>query len=357
MKKSLIALATLAAAGASFAQSSVQIYGGLDAGYQALNFKGTKVNGIAGNGASTSALFVKGTEDLGGGLSANFLVETDWNVVSGKANTGAITATPGAADKSTAGTFAGGEIKVGLAGAFGTVDLGSPNYNSLSSYLTGQPFGTAIGSGFKATAAGLVRAENAVRYITPNFNGFNAVLYKSNKQTKGSAGNTDFQSTLGAYDQTGISEVGVNYANGPLAASFSNQKQDNRDVGTGTTETTYNTLGANYAFGAAKLFGLYQTTKNNTNTVDAKNYSVSGTYAIGQTTLMVQVGEYKNNVLNTTSKLSSLGADYALSKRTIAYVRYENINDKAGVAAITGFPTIVGETTRARTAVGVRHAF
>ena len=69
MKKTLIALAALAATSA-FAQSSVQLYGGLDAGYQALNFKGNKVNGIAGNGASTSALFVKGTEDLGGGFEA-----------------------------------------------------------------------------------------------------------------------------------------------------------------------------------------------------------------------------------------------------------------------------------------------
>jgi predicted porin len=352
MKKSLIALAALAATGA-FAQSSVQITGGLDAGFHSYNYKGNKVNGIAGNGASTSALFVKGTEDLGGGLSANFLVETDWNVVSGKANTGAVGTTSATA---TTSTFGNGEIKVGLAGGFGTVDLGSPNYNSLVSHLTGQPFGTAIGSGFSATSARLVRAENAARYITPSFGGLTAVLYKSNKQTKAAASNADFSATLGAYDQTGVQEVGVNYANGPLAASFTNQKQDNVDVVGGTTDTTYNTLGANYALGAAKVFALYQTTKKSDSSVNNKYAAVSGTYAMGATTLMAQFGELENKD-GVKSKLSALGADYALSKRTTAYARYETINDKAGVAAVTGFTAETGNVTRARTAIGVRHAF
>jgi len=87
MKKSLIALAALAAT-ASFAQSSVQIDGLFDAGYQAINYKGTKVNGIEGNGSATSQLNFRGSEDLGGGLKAEFRLETDFNAVSTNANTG-----------------------------------------------------------------------------------------------------------------------------------------------------------------------------------------------------------------------------------------------------------------------------
>lgn len=375
MKKSLIALAALAAT-ASFAQSSVQIDGILDAGYQAIDYKGQKVNGIAGNGSSTSQINFRGSEDLGGGLKAEFRVETDWNTVSNNANTGANN-TPVAGNLTTGtgtykdgklangSTFGNGEIRVGLAGGFGRVDLGAVNYNTLGTFLTGQPFGTAIGSGFRATAindaqaTSAVRADNAIKYVSPSFSGLTVSLYKSNKQTKAvdstSVEQTSYSTSLGAYDQIGTQEVGVNYANGPLAASFSSLKQDSKNVGTGTTDSTVNTLGANYAFGAAKVFGLYQTNKKSDNSVDNKYYAISGTYAMGATTLMASVGELENKA-GSKSKLTALGADYALSKRTALYARYEAIDDKAGVAANPG--TLTGTNDkRTRTAFGLRHAF
>jgi predicted porin len=314
-------------------------------------------------------LFIKGSEDLGGGLTANFLFENDWNTASGNGNTGAKTTvaatTAGAPTDSTlanGAAFGNGEIKVGLAGGFGTLDLGSPNYASLSSHVTGQPFGTAIGSGFSATSVRLVRAENAVRYITPTFSGFNAVVYKSNKQTKAGTGiatDTSFSTSLGAYDQTGVQEVGANYANGPLAASFTNQKQDNKAVGTGTTETTYNTLGANYAIGNAKVYLLNQTKKLSDNSDKTSYTAVSASYTFGATTVMAQTGTLKDQAGTNNGKKSTLtgiGADYALSKRTTAYLRYDSIKDEAGVIAAAA--TIDGTgTTRTRTAVGLRHAF
>ena len=366
MKKSLIALAALAAT-ASFAQSTVQLDGILDAGYQAIDYKGNKVNGIAGNGSSTSQLNVRGSEDLGGGLKAEFRVETDWNVVSNNANTG-IKTTPNAGQDGTlanGSTFGNGEIRVGLAGGFGRVDLGAVNYNSLSTYGVGQPFGTAIGSGFRAVfindtqATSAVRAENAIKYTTPTFEGFNATLYKSNKQTKAAAttanASTSFSSSLGAYDQQGTQEFGVNYANGPIAASYSSLKNDYVGVGAGTTTQTVNTAAGKYTFGAASVSLLNQTNKKSDNTVNNSITSVSGTYTIGATMLMAQVGELKN-VAGLKSKLVGLGADYSLSKRTALYARYESVDDKAGVIAAAA--TIDGAgTKRTRTALGVRHSF
>ncbi len=383
MKKSLIALAALAAT-ASFAQSTVQIDGILDAGYQAIDYKGNKVNGIAGNGSSTSQINFRGTEDLGGGLKANFRFETDWNMGFNRANTGAAgslahgaaatdTALTGA--NAAAGSFGNGELRVGLAGGFGAVDAGVVNMNGLTSFTTGQPFGTAIGGGYgsvtRVDAAGAaVRSDNSVKYTSPSFSGLNVTLYKANKQTKGANANDNFSSTLGRTDMAGSTEVGLNYANGPLAVSFSNLKQDLRDVAStgttlGTTESTVNTLGANYALGAAKVFGLYQTNKNTgaattATTVDTKFFSLSGTYAMGATTLMAQVGELKADAGTLTgkkSKLFGLGADYALSKRTNLYARYESIDDKAGVVAVTGFTAATGNDKRTRTAFGVKHSF
>jgi predicted porin len=376
MKKTLIALAALAATGA-FAQSSVQIDGIMDVGFQSINYKGGKASGINGNGASTSQINFRGTEDLGGGLKANFRVETDWNTVSNKANTGSVSSpvTLGNETVAAASTFGNGEIRAGLEGGFGRVDLGAVNYNSLSSYVTGQPFGTAIGSGFRtfyvndAQPTSQVRSDNALKYVSPSFSGLTASVYYAAKQTKAvdttasatsnAVKQTSFSTAFGAYDMQGTTELGINYVNGPLAASFSTLKQDFNAVGTGTTESTVNTLGANYTLGAAKVFGLYQTNKTNTNSVDNSAMSISGTYTMGAIVVMAQMGTLTNDVTTAKSKIWGLGADYNLSKRSSVYFRAESIDDKAGSVQAAVTPgTIKGTDTKfARTAVGIRHNF
>ena len=302
-------------------------------------------------------------------------METDWNTAFNRANTGAASVIANSAANAAAGTFGNGEIRGGLSGNFGAVDLGVVNMNGLGTFLTGQPFGTAIGGGYGSVtrvdaAGGAVRSDNSVKYTSPTFSGLNVTLYKANKQTKGANASDNFSSTFARTDLAGSQEVGVNYANGPIAASFSSLKQDFTDVEstsgtTGVTKSTVNTLGANYTMGAAKFFLLNQTNKNTgaattATTVDTKFTSVSATYAIGATTLMAQVGELKADAgtyAGKKSKLTGLGADYALSKRTALYARYESIDDKAGVVAITGFTAATGNDKRTRTAFGLRHSF
>jgi len=80
MKKTLIALAALAA-GTAFAQSSVTMYGQLDIGYS-LHQTGAGTSGANNNVAMNSGFHgpsrmgIKGSEDLGGGLKANFDLQT-----------------------------------------------------------------------------------------------------------------------------------------------------------------------------------------------------------------------------------------------------------------------------------------
>jgi predicted porin len=402
----LAALATLAATGA-FAQSSVQIDGVMDAGYQAINYKGTKVNGINGNGASTSQINFRGTEDLGGGLKANFRVETDWNTVSNKGNTGFVngtttgpTATAGsvylANANSGGGTFGNGELRVGLSGGFGAIDLGAPNNFSLDANLAGQPFGTAIGSGFRGLtrtdsgtmAASGVRFDNSVRYVSPSFNGVTAGLLYVAKNSKANAGTAatsgtasqafDFSTALGAYDYSGVQELALKYNNGPINVAFANQVTNAIDIenlvgAAGYTKRTMNTLGANYAFSnGLKAFVHTQDLQNKTAAGVTANktgyYAVGATYTMGAHTLMAQTGEYKFKETNSTSQatlallgkkstISALGYNYALSKRTTVYARYEVIDDKAGAITKVATLDVAGETKRTRTALGLSHAF
>ena len=393
MKKTLVAIAALAAFGAQ-AQSSVQLDGVVDAGYQSVNYKGNTVNGIAGNGSSTSQLNVRGNEDLGGGLRATFRVETDWNMVSNYANTGTSTGVNSTSSANSingaGGTFGNGEIRVGLESAkFGQIHLGAVNYNTLGTFLTGQPFGTAIGSGFRtmyindAQATSSVRAENAVKYVSPAFMGLNATLYKSNKQDKAAtvaAASTSttglitqpnaFSSSIGAYDQVGTQELGLNYVNGPLAASYSTLKQDFAGISSvngslaaaGTAEYKVNTLAAAYTMGAAKFMFLNQTNKTNTGTVDNGATTFSATYTIGQTVLMAQTGSLKSHAGTSNGKKSTftgLGADYNLSKMSAVYFRAESVNDEAGAMNAAVTPTAIKgtDTKFARTALGIRIGF
>ena len=375
MKKSLIALAALAATGA-FAQSSVSIDGTFDVGAQSINYKGNTVTGVNGNGSATSQINFRGSEDLGGGMKANFRVETDWSTTSNKGNQGSASSpvTLGNETVAAASTFGNGEIRGGLSGGFGSIDAGAVNYNTLGTYLTGQPFGTAIGSGFRtfyvndAQATSQVRADNSVKYVTPAFSGFTGSLYYSAKQTK-AVETTDSATAkavkqtsfggMGQYDMQGTTEIGLNYANGPLAASFSSLKQDYNLVGTGTTDSTVNTFGANYTMGAAKLFALYQTNKKSDNTLNNTAYSLSGTYTMGSIVLMAQAGQLKNDVNKKNSSFTGIGADYNLSKMTAIYVRAESVDTQAGgVQAAVTPATIAGTgTTFARTALGVRIGF
>jgi len=74
MKKSLVALAVLAASGAAMAQSSVTLFGVVDAGY-AVGKGATNKTQLATDRIGSSRLGFRGVEDLGGGMRAEFWLE------------------------------------------------------------------------------------------------------------------------------------------------------------------------------------------------------------------------------------------------------------------------------------------
>ena len=114
MKKTLLAMAALAAACGVQAQSNVTIYGVLDSGVEHLTNVGATRSGLTrmpGLGVSVpSRLGFRGTEDLGGGLKAVFTLESGFGTDTGTLNQG--------------GRFFGRQAFVGLSGSWGAVTLG-----------------------------------------------------------------------------------------------------------------------------------------------------------------------------------------------------------------------------------------
>ena len=387
MKKTLVAIASLAAVSA-FAQSSVSITGIIDAGYQANTYKGVNVSGIANNGAATSTIQFNGVEDLGGGLKATFKLNSDFNPTAGNGNAGyggvatgqsvGLTSTTGVAGSS--GSWLNSEMKFGLTGGFGEIYTGVINNMTLDAGGTGNPFGTAIGSGFRAlyntdvigilgssgTAGSAVRHDHAFLYVTPSFNGLTASIYNVKKND--AAASDAFSTTFGNYDRAGVAEYNVKYNQGPINLSMTNQTQ----TGVGLTQlnastgvlvdTKLQTLGANYALGNAKYFFMNQTSKvTSTSSNNASYRSAGATYTMGDITWLAQAGSLTNKSVTSgdnKSTLVGLGADYALSKRTSLYGRYESIADKSGyVINPTKLTALSGDTTRVRSAIGIRHTF
>jgi len=352
MKKSLIALAALAAT-ASFAQSSVTISGLVDTAYVATNNPGAVADtkGLAANGSATTVLTVAGTEDLGGGLKANFQFQITPDFING---TGV---------ESTTAVGNGQQAFVGLSGDFGTVKLGRVNTNALDAWGTGSVFGTAIGSGYgsagniftrySATATATTqtaptRFNGAVRYESPVFSGFSASVLAVPK----------------ANDASGesVTDIGLKYNNGPLNVVYASQKVKAAGTAatnsflpgglTADTSNKLNTLAANYTFGAATVYGAYWTEKQGT-TTDAAGQMIGAKYVIGATTLMASFGKNNDKTTNNVDKkIAGIGADYALSKRTALYARFDtrDANTNSATADATN-------GTVKRTAVGVRHSW
>jgi len=402
MKKSLVALAALAATTA-FAQSSVTITGNLDVGYQSLDFKGNKVTNSSGsNGSSTTAIFFRGTEDLGGGLKANFQWEVDPSLADTSNRTVGTSAT--GTTSNVTSSIGNGQSFVELAGGFGAIKFGTPNLTTLSANGDGNSgFATAIGSGYRVTSFDAVRFQNSLRYDTPSFNGLSLGYVQSAKNDKqslpgtlGQSGNLNNQTN--GRDQA--TEVSLTYANGPLTVRYADlqvqQWADVALVGTGANSPYSNvsawsatdgkkfnlkTLSARYAVNKDLTVGYFnQQTDSDTlvgsssagaattNKFDRTAQGLSAAYYVKPNVkLMINRATAKNGAnhvasgattaANKSTTVTGLGADYELSKRTTAYFRTETDKDAAGMRSITGYTAATGNTTYKATAIGIRHTF
>ncbi|QCB46766.1 porin [Hydrogenophaga sp. PAMC20947] len=306
MKKTLIALAAVAATGAAFAQSSVTLYGVADASIVKTTDKSTVLSssGVMNNG--TSRWGVRGSEDLGGGLKAGFNFEDGLSLNTGASNL-------------SGGNYFSRAAWMNLSGGFGELRLGrtlNPSFYSVAAWeLTGTANYSAVMSQFGGVTGG-VRNSSQVAYTTPNMGGFSATLGYIMKGNN-IVGATAATATTPAVAGVERAKVDLNaiYRNGPVAVSLGYNKTQDQEKNVA--------LGASYKVGPATIAG---------SVIDAsgkgKGFTIGAGMQAGPVYLVVDVArdtDYKDTDL-------LLEAKYPLSKRTFAYAAF--LRDGKGKTAM-----------------------
>ena len=343
MQKKLIALAVAGLAStAAFAQTNVTIYGIVDYGYS-YRFDGrgvdSLVNGISANKPNSSSrldsglqsgnrLGFKGTEDLGNGLKAVFLLEQGFMLDTGEQQGGG-------------NNSYNRQAYAGLSGKFGTV-VGGRLYTPHYTFVSGlDPFGAGTmgryNNVYSPAAGGAspvlggtlmdpVRVDNALAYISPSFGGFTVTgAFSNNAGGDDSNGNNAQNNTvyalLGKFD-TGALSVGANYHYIALGTSLQ------------AIDSVQNfTLGGSYDFKVAKVMALYSYndvdySANGSGNATINNYMLGATVPFGK---FAAKGSYIYSDGNTSAggdaQQVALGLDYNLSKRTNLYTAYAWIDN------------------------------
>ena len=366
MKKSLIALAVLAASGAAMAQSSVTLYGVADAGVTYLN-GADNWSGVTSGNNLTSRLGFRGVEDLGGGLKANFVIEGGFNLDNGDGASGY------AGAKAGEGFQFKRQSTVGLAGNFGEVRLGrelTAAYNATARY---DVFGSVgIGQSRLWADGGVVdtvapalnangnavttnqRISNALTYVSPDFSGFKVGLNYGFGETTN--GNSD-SSYLGA---------GLMYDNGPLSLGLGLERLNNGTNAVVNSDIDAWSLGGSYDFGVAKLLAGYResTVDRVVGLGDAENKRngayVAVTAPVGPGLVRASYNRYENELGNNKDKADqfAVGYVYSLSKRTSVYGTYAYIKNKDGANLYSlGAGGLKNNGVQQGVQVGVSHTF
>jgi predicted porin len=345
MKKALIALAVLGlTGGAAVAQSSVTLFGVLDADMKYTKTGGVKKKALDSSGLNTSRFGVRGTEDLGGGLKAGFWLESEVGVDTGVAGNG--------------GAFWGRRATVSLAGDFGEVRLGRNKTASRLHLEDFDPFAftglgsvgavySNLGSG-NGTSYG--RADNLVSYSLPN-------------NLSGFYGGVDVSAGEGTNTNKGQS-VRLGYKNGPLHVSGTYASTSNA---ADNSKFKLTSIGGAYDFGVARPSLSYTESKYLSRKQQVLTAAV--TVPVGQGQVVASYTDAKANGAAETAatgytaigdaKLLAIGYAYNLSKRTALYTTYSQIDNKGNARfLVSGAPAATaGGQKSSGLDVGVRHSF
>ncbi|MGJ9416595.1 porin [Massilia sp. CMS3.1] len=360
MNKTLIAAAVLAlAAGAAQAQSAIAIYGIADAGLlrESGGSAGT-VNKIGSGMGSYSRIGFRGSEEIGGGMTALFTLENGHRLDTGEVD--------------AAGSMFNRQAFVGIKGKAGMVTIGrqyTPWHQALAQ--VGDPFATGYAGGSKNVFPDFganVRTSNTVMYTTPAVGGFvGDIAYAMGEQSGSSKAGRNIGASLG-------------YAKGPLNVRLAyNNKNSDVAAAPGVAPVVRSSgsnklLAANYDFKVVKAYLAFSVDKgfnaaplgnaNNPYGFRRPTASTDGNEVLLGVVAPVGPGNVIATLMRKDDQTSfdqdarswGIGYLYALSKRSTIYTVYGHMVNKNGAGYTVANNTDAGTGDRALN-LGVRHTF
>lgn len=382
-KKTLIfAAASAAFASTAHAQSSVTLYGLVDAGLTYVSNEAASASNITPGGlANGKAMFgltggnvqqsrwgLHGVEDLGGGLKAVFTLESGFDVTNGK---------------TVGNALFNRQAVVGLASDYGTVTLGR-QYDSVVDYLapisaTGSWGGTYFAHvGDADNLNSTFSINNSIKYQSPNYAGFSmSGMYGFSNQAGGFANNRAY--SVGAGYNNGGLQVAAAYLQlqGLNAGNTNGALQNGVALALDVQTQRVWGLGTSYAFGPAVIGAVFTQTRFQDAladiTVRYNNYEVNARYAFTPAFSLGAAYTYTQGLRNTPGSGDTnnraahwnqfgLQGDYSLSKRTDLYaesVAQVGANNAVGTNAIQINGTDGPSSSKNQVVVsaGIRHRF
>jgi predicted porin len=369
MQKKLIALAALASlSGVASAQSTVTLWGIVDATLAHGNGSVSKKTQLTNSGLTSSRLGLRGTEDLGGGMSASFWLEAGVNNDTG---TGSATNTNNQASGGALPGLAGGQglvfnrrSTVSLQGNWGELRVGrdfTPQYRNLSVFDPFENNGIGTGQNDISIITGVTqtRASNSIAYLwNTSASGWGTLrdgVYASAMYYLG-------ENSTGATkkDGTGFG-LRVGYAAGPLNIAAAVSKTTYTTAGASGVaglvgDVHQNNIGASYNFGVATAMAEYSSDKNGP--LSAKGYLVGATVPVGAGVVRASYSRYRSDAAtHPTAKKLALGYVHNLSKRTAVYATIARVsNEGASASALAGSVTAAGGSSSGYE-FGLKHSF
>ncbi|WP_439671040.1 Porin [Cupriavidus necator] len=368
MKMKLFAAAVAAlAAGGAYAQSSVTLYGVADVGLEYVNnanAAGDDLFRMSSGNQSGSRWGLRGVEDLGGGLKGVFVLESGFDLDTGSNAT------------SQGGRLFGRQAYVGLQSQFGSLLLGRQQTSFYDFGLQFDPMAISSRYGILSQDGAFAsRADNTVKYIG-KFGGLTASAFYSF--------NNNGQEVAGAFRRGQQYGALVSYAAGPFAVGAAYDEIHGTVSAGGVDQsgerTRRATVGANYAFGPAKVYAGYRWAKafdgaalTGGTTVDngvLTTSTASNLYWLGLGYQLTPAFSLSGAAYYQDFRKSEadpwqfvITADYALSKRTDVYTSLSyTLNDKGSALGVNGFNTATTTNVQANkdqfgAVVGLRHKF
>jgi len=348
MKKTLVALAVLAASGAAMAQSSVTLFGIVDAGYAVGNGSISDRTTLRNSGYNSSRLGFRGVEDLGGGMKAGFHLEAGVNNDDGSGagtsnnNQAAPSADPVINARNQGLTFNRRSV-VTLSGSMGELILGRDYTPQFWSETVYDPFGTnGVGTNIAFNKGGTtgVRSSNGIGYKSPSMGGI--ALWA--------------QTWMGENASTAAAKVGdgngfrITFDQGNFSAAVADSSLT---TGAGTTNKTSNIAGS-YDLGVAKVMVMSNTTKI-TGAKDIKGSVIGALVPMAGGTF--RIASSQTDQAGKKSSLMAVGFVNPLSKRTDLYATYGRVSNSGGAnAALNGAVTAANASSTGYE-FGVKHSF